>query len=104
MRNTARYPTDKTYKPPSPGWKRAFGWKSDAHIGGKRGAAARSGVARRFRNHQRLEYSYLILNLFFTASSNRKISTALNGTCTKDSTKVAPSGIFGFPSESPNKH
>jgi hypothetical protein len=31
---------------------------------------------------------YLILNLFFTASRPRKISTALSGTCTKDSRKL----------------
>jgi hypothetical protein len=36
--------------------------------------------------------AYLILNLFFTASRNRKISAALNGACTKVSTMLAPSG------------
>ena len=45
--------------------------------------------------------TYLILKLFFTASKNRKISTALNGTCTKDLTKLTPEGS---PLSAPNRH
>ena len=55
---------------------------------------------------RRTKNIYLILNLFFTASRNKKISTALSGTCPKDSTKLTPSGMFSgkLASLGPKRH